>query len=940
MTTKIEKRIYFFGNGQADGNGSKGMKELLGNKGAQLHEMTKMGLPVPPGFTLTTEVGRHYFESGGQLPDGLMESVKRSIKELEKIVSLKFGDVENDPLLVSARSGAAISMPGMMETVLNIGLTDDNVNAYRERHSSEQASKFILDSYRRLLEMFGENVHGLEKEAFRNILDDIKAEVGVNEDTKLISKHMETIVSRYKGLYSQRGKLLPQDPIQQLKEAIIAVEESSMGEKALNYRKAEGLPDKVFTGVNIQSMVYGNENTINCGTGVGFTRNPETGAKEEYGEFLLGGQGEDVVGGRRNVHPLSAMKDLLPEAYNQLMDMFNKLEKNKKEPQDIEFTVWNGKLYSLQTRDAKMTGRARVKTSYDMFQEGLISERDAIERVSSEDIEQLLHPMIDYNIIKKAGIDLQEFLMGKGVPASPGGGVGQVVFDIPKALEFKERGIYYILCRIETDPADYAGMVSSQAMVTARGGKTSHAAVVARNKGIPAAVGTGINIDEVNKTMTYMAKGNVVTVKEGDYISVDGSAGEVFNYKAELTKPNPNDADLQNFLELLKPIAKMRVYANANDATEAKIALQFGAEGIGLARTEYMFLEDKAEGENRALTIQSWVLAKDNPLTKSAASAALDKLERMQQKDFLEMYNVMKDKPIIIRLLDYPMHELLSKSDESLVELSGLTRMDGDELMQKINGYREKNPMLGHRSVRLGITDPEVYRMQVKAILSAGKEYNNNADSNYVTPHIEIPLVSMQSEILDIVKIVEEEANVLDYVRGGSSSKGNNRYRLGIMYETPGSVSMASELAEITDFGSFGTNDLTQTVLGWSREDGDTTFMPSYIAKRIVEENPFIRIDENGPVAKQVLHAVLMARSINPDYDFGVCGEHAANPKSLEVFYRARLTNVSPGPNQVPIAWLKSAQLSLTEEPGSMLKKYASDTMSSFQKVIDVKMDK
>ncbi|MFC2047976.1 pyruvate, phosphate dikinase [Chloroflexota bacterium] len=926
--------IYFFGGGKAEGSASDGEIKLLGNKGAQIHEMTNMGLPVPPGFTISTDVCGYYFENDSQLPEGLTEQIRANISRLEQVTGYKFGDIEQAPLLVSARSGAAISMPGMMETILNLGLSDKCVDAYIERHGNkEQPKKFILDCQRRLYEMFGGNVYGIEREKFRKIFDALKEEVGVQEDTLLASSDLQILVEKYKELYKENGKELPQAPFQQLIDAIKAIEESAMGEKARNYRRAEGLPEKIWTAVNIQTMVYGNENTTNCCAGVGFTRDPSTGIKDgenPYGEFLLGGQGEDVVSGSRNVFPILHMRQSVPQAYDELMKVCDILEQRTGRVQDYEFTVWRGKLYMLQTRNGKLTGRANVRSSYDMVREGLIEARDAVLRVIPENFEQLLHKMIDYEAMKSDGVQLDDVVInheGAGVAASPGSGVGKAVFEVKTALEYKARGDPVILCRLETNPADYPGMVVSEAIATARGGKTSHAAVVARNKGIPCVVGTGVDIDEENKRITYQNnKGETVTINEGDYISVDGNTGKILNYKATLTEPNPDDLDLQNFLQLLYPIAKMRVYANANDSDEAARALQFGAEGIGLARTEYMFLEDRLEGENRQLAIQSWVLAEEDVVKLKA----LERLEQMQKGDFLQMYNVMQDKPIIIRLLDYPLHELLSDAKAHLDELSEVTRLDQEHLKQRIDGYHETNPMLGHRSVRLGITHPEIYRVQVRAILSAAKEFNNSTDKKCITPHIEIPLVCLVNEVKNMEQLLRGEAEKLGFSRGGYSSKGDNRYCLGIMYELSGASLEADNLAQVSDFGSFGTNDLTQTTMGWSREDGSATFMPRYVAEKIVGKDPFITIDKDGPVAKAMAHAVLLARAAKPDYEFGICGEHAADPASLEVCYGVALTNVSPAPNQVPIAWLKSAQLSLTEEYGSMLKEYAVKASTSF----------
>ncbi len=931
-----KKLIYFFGEGKAEGDASDEMIKLLGNKGGQLQGMTKMGLPVPPGFTIITDVCNYYFEHDSQLPEGLDEQVKANMNRLEKVTGYGFGDFKREPLLVSARSGAAVSMPGMMETILNIGLTDKCVDAYIERHGNkEQPKKFILDCQRRLYEMFGQNVYGIEREKFRKIFDGFKDEAGVREDTLLTSSHLQTVVTRYKQLYKENSKELPQDPIRQLIDAIRAVEESAMGEKARNYRKAEKLPEKVWTGVSIQTMVYGNENTTDCGTGVGFTRDPSTGIRDEgnpYGEFLLGGQGEDVVSGIRNVFPITHMKQAVPQAYDELMKVCDILEQGTGRVQDYEFTVWRGKLYMLQTRNGKLTGRANVRSSYEMVGEGLIDIKDAVLRVTPEDFEQLLHKMIDYEAIKHDGVELDNIVInrgGAGVAASPGGGVGRAVFDVKAALEYKAEGEPVILCRLETNPADYPGMIVAEAVATARGGKTSHAAVVARNKGIPCAVGTGVDINEENRRITYTNnKAETIIINEGDYISVDGSTGTILNYKATLIEPSPDDPDLHNFLQLLYPIAKMRVYANANDSSEAARALQFGAEGIGLARTEYMFLEDKIEGEKRQLAIQSWILAEEEVVKLKA----LEILEQMQKRDFGEMYSVMQDKPIIIRLLDYPLHELLSGAKAHLDELSEATKLDKEHLSQRIEDYHETNPMLGHRSVRLGITHPEIYRMQVRAILSAAKEFNNSTDRKYITPHIEIPLVCLVNEVKNMEQLVREEAEKVGFNRGGRSSKSDNRYCLGIMYELSGASFEADNLTRVSDFGSFGTNDLTQTTMGWSREDGSATFMPTYVSQEIVKEDPFVTIDKDGPVAKAMAHAVLLARAAKPDYEFGICGEHAADPASIEVCYGVGLSNVSPAPNQVPIAWLKSAQLSLTKKHGSMLNEYAVKASNSFSK--------
>ncbi len=956
MTTMTDKYICTFQD-EIEGTDEE-RRERLGNKGDQLGRMARLGLPVPPGFTITTDACRLYFEQGDSFPEKIRGEVQRNIHSLEKIAGARLGDTENDPLLVSVRSGAAISMPGMMETILNVGLNDENVEAYIRRHEQteqhekgDQHKKFILDCQRRLYEMFGENVYGIKKEEFRRIFDGLKDKAGVEEETLLASDHLRALLEEYAVLYQHHGKALPQDPFHQLELAIKAVEESAMGEKARNYRRAEGLPEKVYTAVNVQAMVFGNENAVDCGTGVGFTRDPATGIKDKdnpYGEFLLGGQGEDVVSGKMNVFPLSEMKKSVPEAYAELMRICELLEQRTTKIQDYEFTVWRGKLYMLQTREGKLTGRARIRASCDMLNEGLIDAPEAIRRVSPHDIEQLLHPMIDYQAMKQAmqqeNLRLEDVVINPGrigVAASPGGGVGKAVFDMHTALEYAGRGEKVILCRLETNPADYAGMVVSEAIATSRGGKTSHAAVVARNKGIPCAVGTGINIDEEKKRILYRNHyGKEVLVHEGEWISVDGSTGKVLHYRAPLIEPSANDPDLRDFLQLLHPVARVRVYANANDAEEARRALQFGAEGIGLARTEYMFLEDKISGEERALTIQSWILADDEAIK----SSALQKLQEMQRSDFSQIYEAMEDKPVIIRLLDYPLHELLGNLKDDRPNLQRLSEKVGlgeEELKREIESCREVNPMLGHRSIRLGITHPELYRMQARAIFQAAGDINGQSDNmqsdnalndkapeennpgnikhresnqeghKYITPYIELPLVCAAKEVEYAAQLIEEEAGNQGFKRGGSSRQGDYRYRLGIMYETAAACFEAASLAKITDFGSFGTNDLTQTVLGWSREDGSTTFMPAYLEKEITKGDPFITLDKDGPVAKAMAYAIKEARKVNPEYEFGICGEHAADPASLKVCHAFGLNNVSPAPNQVPVAWLVLAQQSL-----------------------------
>jgi pyruvate, orthophosphate dikinase len=867
-----------------------------------------------------------------------------------------------------------------METILNLGLTDKCVQSYiRRHHRDENSRRFILDCYRRLFEMFGENVYDISKETFHGIFDALKGMAGIREETRLTSVHLDNLIESYRRVYKQMGIELPQDPCAQLELAIKAVEKSATGEKARNYCRDNHLPDKTYTGVNVQTMVYGNENAQNCGTGVGFTRDPSTGVKDRknpYGEFLLGGQGEDVVSGRRNVSPISEMKTSVPEAYEELMRICELLERETKHVQDYEFTVWRGKLYMLQTRNGKLTGRANIRSACDMLDEGLIDLIGAVIRITPEDMAQLLHKTIDYDALKRSGVALENITINPnmGVAASPGGGVGRIVFNVETAILRAGQGEPVVLCRLETDPSDCHGVFVARAYVTARGGKTSHAAVVARNKGIPSAVGTGIDIDEVKKRITYRnGRGEEMVINEGDFVSVDGSAGRVLNYRATLNEPRTDDPDMQRILRLLKPNSKMRVWANANDASEAGRALEFGAEGVGLARTERMFLQDVEPGENRALTIQTWVLAEgEKPYReklvesetldsererdperreqlamklivdrqslqelKERAGFTLNRLENMQKRDFAAIYRVMEDRPVIIRLLDYPLHELLSDAKDHLDSLRYATGIETRRLIELIDSYHENNPMLGQRSIRLAITHPQVFRMQARAIFSAAADYNDKSpDGKYVTPHVELSQIFSAKEIEKIGRIVIEEANDMGFRRGGKSAARDNRYHFGIMYELAGACFEASSLAAASDFGSFGTNDLSQSVMGWSREDGSTTFMPKYIETGIIASDPFITIDKDGPVAKAMCLAVLQARSVKPDYEFGICGEHAADPDSLEICYGVKLTNVSPGPNQVPIAWLRSAQLSLTEGYGWMLMRFAKDCGLRFQSTL------
>ncbi|MDO8556244.1 MAG: putative PEP-binding protein [Nanoarchaeota archaeon] len=897
--------IYRFNAEVVDGSDAPEMIALLGNKGAKLHAMTLFGLPVPPGFTIPISLGEQYFRSGNVFPDGLENAVCAGMRELEDIHSLRFGDTVARPLLVSVRSGAAASMPGMMETVLNVGLTEKSVAAYRA--SNPQESWFILDCYRRLQEMFGKNVYDIPDEAFYAVAQRVVGDKNPHI-IQFTDGQLQDLVQGYNEVYVDHGiSQLPQDPYVQLFAAIEAVEKSIMGKKARDFRRVEGLPAEMFTAVNVQTMVYGNRNKENCGTLVCFTRDGNTGKKDTgYGEFLLGGQGEDVVNGRNDTSSLRSMQERLPHVYQELIDYFPILEGSKKRVQDIEATIDSGKLWMLQTRDAKLKGLANIRANLDMVKEGIIDDAEFLRRVKPKDVELWLQTQIDYRKLRETH-KLEDIIINKmGIDASHGAGVGKLVFDVDTAQEYHARGEPLVLCRWDTNPADFPGMVLAEALFTSRGGQTSHAAVVARGKGIPCVTGTNVEVDYEKKELQYKDKeGRLQVVREGEYVSVDGSAAKVLRVQAPVTDAAYDVQDMQDFLRLVKPHAHMRVLANANDAEEAKVALAFGAEGIGLARTEYMFLDDKIPGERRAVTIQSWVLANDVRLK----AEALQRLEDMQKRDFLGMYEVMGVLPIIIRLLDYPLHELLGDVKSNLESLVLTTGLSEEQIGKNIAQYKEHNPMLGHRSVRLGITHPELFAMQGRAIFAAAREYNLTHD-NQVVPYIEIPLVINRNEVVDVAKVLDREAPKYGFSRYGSSKAGG-QYKLGIMFETAAACLEADKLARTADFGSFGTNDLTQTVLGWSREDGNETFAPVYIAKKIVAADPFAVIDKDGPVAKLMQVAVAGARRVKSDFEFGICGSHGSNPESLEVCYALGLDNVSPVPNQVPLAWLKSAQLSL-----------------------------
>ncbi|NOR60179.1 MAG: pyruvate, phosphate dikinase [Methanosarcinales archaeon] len=871
------KYVYFFGKDKTEGNAT--MRNLLGGKGSHLAEMANLGIPVPPGFTITTKVCTEYFENQQQYPDGVKEQVAQQLAKLEDKIGFKFGD-DSNPLLLSVRSGARISMPGMMDTVLNLGLNDKTVAGLAE----EVDERFAYDCYRRFINMFGDVVLGIEHKKFENILGAKKKELGVENDTELDAVALKDVSAKYMAMVEEKtGQDFPQDPMTQLWMSINAVFDSWNTPRAIKYRKINGIPDDWGTAVNVQFMVYGNMGE-NSGTGVAFTRNPSTGERKFYGEYLMNAQGEDVVAGIRTPHPIEALNQEMPEMYAQLDDIKERLEHHFKEMEDIEFTIQQGKLYMLQTRTGKRTAAAAVRIAIDMFNEGLITRDEALLKVDPEQLDQLLHPMIDPNEKVDA--------IAKGLPASPGAGVGKVVFTAEHAEEMTEAGEKVVLVRNETSPEDIGGMHVAQGILTVRGGMTSHAAVVARGMGKCCVAGCGaILIDEDAGLFTV----NGHTVKEGDFITLNGTTGEVIIGQAKLITPDIS-GDLNTILDWADDVRTLGVRTNADTPEDSRAARDFGAEGIGLCRTEHMFF-----GEERIPIVQDMILAE----TKEGRKAALKKLLPMQRSDFKGIFEAMKGYPVTIRLLDPPLHEFLPKHDE-LMERYAKLKAAGDtnniheikDLIKRVNSLHEFNPMLGHRGCRLGITYPEIYEMQVRAIFEAACELVK--DGYEIVPEVMIPLVGHINEfkvtrdIADAVakQVMEEQGIELNYM-------------IGTMIELPRAAITADEIATEAEFFSFGTNDLTQTTFGLSRDDAGK-FLPYYVEIGILENDPFVAIDQDG-VGQLVKMGVDKGRSSRPDLKIGICGEHGGEPGSVIFCHNIGLDYVSCSPFRVPIARLAAA---------------------------------
>jgi pyruvate,orthophosphate dikinase len=868
---KNTKYVYSFGGGKADGNGKQ--KDLLGGKGAGLAEMSKAGVPVPPGFTITTDVCRYYYANKKTLPKDFEKQMKDAMAILQKQAGKKFGD-QNMPLLVSVRSGAKFSMPGMMDTILNLGMNDVVVEGMAKATGNP---RFAWDAYRRFIQMFGDVVCDVAKHKFEHVLEGVKKEKNAAKDTDLSSDDLKEVVSRYKKLFKENtGEDFPQETWKQLTAARDAVFRSWMNDRAVTYRRLNKIDDDLGTAVNIQSMVFGNMG-LDSGTGVGFTRNPSTGVKEFYGEYLTNAQGEDVVAGIRTPKPIRELEHDMPKVYAELRQITSRLEKHYRDIQDFEFTFEKGKLYMLQTRTGKRTAFAAVKIAVDMVKEKILSKEEALLRVDPEQINQLLHPIID----PKAALKV----ITSGLPASPGAATGQAVFTADAAAERGDTEAV-ILVRDETNPDDIHGMVAARGILTARGGMTSHAAVVARGMGKPCVAGCEtIRVSEEDKKFSI----NGTTIKENDWITIDGSTGRVIAGKVPLMEATLS-ADFDLLMSWADAIRTLKVRANADIPRDAIQAMKFGAQGIGLCRTEHMFF-----AEDRLPFMQEMIVADD----EASRRTALDKLFNFQKDDFKGLLKEMKGYPVTIRTLDPPLHEFLPKTLEAAQELSGKINVSADKIWQKAKDLHEFNPMLGHRGCRLGITYPEITEMQARAIITAACELAKEKIKSY--PEIMIPLVGFDSELKDQKAIVVRVAEEVMKQQGVKVP-----YTVGTMIEVPRGALTADKIAETAEFFSFGTNDLTQMTLGFSRDDAGK-FIKEYMNKKIFRDDPFQTLDQTG-VGELIKFAIGKGRSVKKDLKVGICGEHGGDPESVKFCHRAKFSYVSASPFRIPIARLAAAQ--------------------------------
>ena len=873
----MAKWVYLFREGNAD------MRNLLGGKGANLAEMTNLGLPIPPGFTVTTEACTDYYNHGRSISEEIQTQIFDALALLEERLGKKFGDTEN-PLLVSVRSGARASMPGMMDTILNLGLTDISVEGFAKRTGNP---RFAYDSYRRFIQMFSDVVMEVPKSLFERVIDEIKEDRKVHFDTELTAEDLKEVIRRFKEIYKEKmGEEFPQEPRVQLMEAVKAVFRSWDNERAIVYRRMNDIPGDWGTAVNVQSMVFGNMGNTS-GTGVAFTRNPSTGAKGIYGEYLINAQGEDVVAGIRTPQPITRLEEDLPECYEEFLKIANRLEEHYRDMQDMEFTIEDGKLYFLQTRNGKRTAQAALQIACDLVDEGMITPQEAVSRIEAKSLDQLLHPAFDPDALKKGTV------MGQALPASPGAAAGKIYFTAEEAKEAHETGERVILVRLETSPEDIEGMHAAEGILTVRGGMTSHAAVVARGMGTACISGCGdIVIDEKKKQFTLGGK----TYFEGDYISLDGSTGKIYDGDIQ-TQEASISGNFGRIMSWADSFRKLRVRTNADTPADAANAVHLGAEGIGLCRTEHMFFEPE-----RIPKIRKMILSK----TVEEREKALEELIPFQKGDFKALYEVMEGKPVTIRFLDPPLHEFVPTDEKDIEALAKDMNLSVEEVKSTCSELHEFNPMMGHRGCRLSVTYPEIARMQTRAVIEAAIEVSKEKGFEIV-PEIMVPLVGDKKELKFVKDVIVETAEKVK-----AEKNSNLVYHIGTMIEIPRAALLANEIAEEAEFFSFGTNDLTQMTFGFSRDDAGK-FLVDYYKSKIYESDPFAKLDQNG-VGQLIEMAVTKGRSQRPNLKIGICGEHGGDPSSVAFCHKVGMDYVSCSPFRVPIARLAAAQAAIADK--------------------------
>ena len=872
----MAKWVYLFREGNAD------MRNLLGGKGANLAEMTNLGLPIPPGFTVTTEACTDYYNHGRSISEEIQIQIFDALALLEEKLGKKFGDTEN-PLLVSVRSGARASMPGMMDTILNLGLTDISVEGFAKRTGNP---RFAYDSYRRFIQMFSDVVMEVPKSLFERVIDEIKEDRKVHFDTELTAEDLKEVIRRFKEIYKEKmGEEFPQEPRVQLMEAVKAVFRSWDNERAIVYRRMNDIPGDWGTAVNVQSMVFGNMGNTS-GTGVAFTRNPSTGAKGIYGEYLINAQGEDVVAGIRTPQPITRLEEDLSECYEEFLKIANRLEEHYRDMQDMEFTIEDGKLYFLQTRNGKRTAQAALQIACDLVDEGMITPQEAVSRIEAKSLDQLLHPAFDPDALKKGTV------MGQALPASPGAAAGKIYFTAEEAKEAHETGERVILVRLETSPEDIEGMHAAEGILTVRGGMTSHAAVVARGMGTACISGCGdIVIDEKKKQFTLGGK----TYFEGDYISLDGSTGKIYDGDIQ-TQEASISGNFGRIMSWADSFRKLKVRTNADTPADAANAVRLGAEGIGLCRTEHMFFEPE-----RIPKIRKMILSK----TVEEREKALEELIPFQKGDFKALYEVMEGKPVTIRFLDPPLHEFVPTDEKDIEALAKDMNLSVEEVRSTCSELHEFNPMMGHRGCRLSVTYPEIARMQTRAVIEAAIEVSKEKGFEIV-PEIMVPLVGDKKELKFVKDVIVETAEKVK-----AEKNSNLVYHIGTMIEIPRAALLANEIAEEAEFFSFGTNDLTQMTFGFSRDDAGK-FLVDYYKSKIYESDPFAKLDQNG-VGQLIEMAVTKGRSQRPNLKIGICGEHGGDPSSVAFCHKVGMDYVSCSPFRVPIARLAAAQAAIAE---------------------------